>query len=113
MSGETSGLRATCWNTAPAIAERGARQQRGQHARQAQVEHDEVDGRVARAGERGEHVERRDGVLADRDPGDQRRAATADSAAVTASGRRPARNETAPRRTTITAPPSGAGGRAR
>ena len=40
-------------------------------------------------------------------------AATADSAAVTASVRRPARNDTGPRRTTITAPPPGAGGRAR
>ena len=67
--------------------ERGAGQQAGQRARQPQVEHDEVRRAVARAGQRGDDVERRDRELAQRDARDERRDVAASSA-------RPARRAT-------------------
>lgn len=53
-------------------AERGTGEQGGQRAREPEVEDDEAGGRVARAGEGREHVERRDGELPERDAHRQR-----------------------------------------
>ena len=115
-SGETSGLRVTCWKTAPAMPSAAPASSAVERARQPQVEHDEVVGLVARAGERGDDVERRHGELAERDARDERgerERRERGGEPQRPDGRAGRRRAAAQDDRRLTAPPAGAGGRAR
>ena len=126
MSGLASGLRARLWKMAPEMPKAGADQQAGEGPGQAQRADDELGVVGADAEERRHHVAQRDREVADADRDaerrrtmateqagdDRRRAGTA--CAPSARGRTaPALRARRADRSSVTAPPACAGGRAR